>query len=247
MWIAGLDSGADTLHPDLIDAICEKESFVHEDPLFDLEGRGTHCAGIIAGSKWGVASGAKLYIGKVYSKNRPSGVESVVNGIRWAVERKVDIISLSLTFKAYDKRLAAGNAGSLRRHNMGFPATMGSVIRVGSIGHTGASLNSSSIGGSHIDVAAFGEHVLSTWPIADPYQETELYRSLSGTSMATSLVTGVCALLLAYDRSRIRRIVDAHCMKDLLGKLTHNPTMDPSKGRGTIDLEYILDVPELFD
>jgi subtilisin len=165
---------------------------------------------------------------------------------------------------------AAGNAGSYDQFNIRFPATIPGVIRVGSVNAHGRASAFTSIGGAHIDAAGPGESILSTWitpvPLPQPGEQTwsapflagtqpnDWYRRTDGTSMAAPSIAGVIAWLLAYDRSlevksqkRPRRLRNAHCVKDLLGRLCFNPSGDLGAGRGTLNLKNILGLPDQFD
>jgi major intracellular serine protease len=164
---------------------------------------------------------------------------------------------------------AAGNAGSNHQFNIRFPAIIPGVICVGSVNAHGRASAFTSIGGAHIDAAGPGEDILSTWiipmPTSPPSGQTTLpgiagakpecwYQYASGTSMAAPFIAGVIAWLLAYDHSleikskkRPRRLTNAHCVKDLLGRLCFNPSGDVGAGRGTLNLKNILKRPGQFD
>ncbi len=66
------------------------------DPM-DTDGHGTHVAGIIAGSKYGVAPDAKIRAYKVFGKNSESTATSlIIKGIDQAVKDKCNIINISI-------------------------------------------------------------------------------------------------------------------------------------------------------
>jgi subtilisin family serine protease len=61
-----LDSGVNWAHPDLAGTIAATAIFVDSEiSCLDVIGHGTHCAGIIAGARTGVACGVQLYVAKV--------------------------------------------------------------------------------------------------------------------------------------------------------------------------------------
>ncbi len=67
---------------------------------FDLNGHGTHCAGTILGEEdnngvVGVAPQARLLSGRVCGKFGCT-LSGIVNGLNWAIEKSVDVVSMSL-------------------------------------------------------------------------------------------------------------------------------------------------------
>jgi subtilisin len=83
--LAILDTGIDLGHPDFSGRHIVSESFISGQGVQDLHGHGTHCAGTAAGpsrptgtgTRYGVASAASLYVGKVLS-NAGNGTDQTV-------------------------------------------------------------------------------------------------------------------------------------------------------------------------
>ncbi|MDF2788697.1 MAG: in-like serine protease, partial [Neobacillus sp.] len=104
--VAILDTGCDVTHPDLSERIIGGRNFTDDDNgnpdvYTDYNGHGTHVAGTIAATQnnngvIGVAPEASLLILKVLDKNGSGKYDWIINGINYAVEQKVDIISMSL-------------------------------------------------------------------------------------------------------------------------------------------------------
>ena len=229
--IAVLDTGCQLDHPDLKDQILGAKDFSGSayGPE-DQQGHGTHCAGIIAAANddhgsIGVApdlaksvtenkndytiktthvSGGGLYIAKVLGDNGFGSHQKIADGINWSVEKKVDIISMSLgsrdtsppLFEAINNAIdagvfvicAAGNDGKARLLPS-FPANMGTTIAVGAVGKDSIVADYSSRGAA-VDIAAPGSDIMSTFTGSG-------YAVLSGTSMATPFVAGVAALIIS--------------------------------------------------
>jgi subtilisin family serine protease len=222
--VAILDSGVDELHTELKDSLKEYRNFT--DPFEDSRdyiGHGTHVAGLLAGKNVGVAHGVGLYVAKICLKDGRIDSRWVTQALRWAVEEKVHIISMSLggsysddVWKSVQVALlrgqivvcAAGNADTRFDSNVQFPASIGGVVRVGSTTHYGGPAPHSSVGGPWITVAAPGEALISAWPgiwVKACFRECTVsyspYAAQSGTSFATPLIAGLCAWLLAFDRA----------------------------------------------
>lgn len=102
-----LDTGVDASHPDLkgkIAAWAEFDSKGKEVPgskPHDSDRHGTHCAGTIVGGdasgRWiGVAPEAKVAAGLVLNGKQGGTHAQILAGIDWAINTKVDVISMSL-------------------------------------------------------------------------------------------------------------------------------------------------------
>lgn len=222
--IAILDTGIDSEHPSLKDKVKASRNFTDSDSARDEEGHGTMVAGIIAasgepGTIIGVAPKSELYVGKILKNLNGGKKEALINGIEWAMGRrvgsgeqidKVDIIHLSLTTEEADQDLhnlikdavsdgmfvicAAGNKGA----GVEFPARYDESLAVGAVNRGGTRLQLSA-SGQELDFVAHGDLVESTFPTYFP--GSTHFSVNSGTSLAAPFVTGVSALALAKHRS----------------------------------------------
>lgn len=248
--VAVLDTGIDPDHPDLEGAIEQTRDFTGEG-IEDLNGHGTHCAGVIAARQneigfIGTAPLASLLIGKVLRNDGAGSLDAVADGVRWAVEERVDILSMSLgapegspgLFEAVHTALArgiivicaAGNSGALFTNSIGYPGRYGSVITVAAHDQHGQPSGFSSRG-SAIDFMAPGQDIWSTYRQGG-------YAKLSGTSMATPFVAGLAALVLAKHRmaghhtSPIENCEDMR--RHLLRMAAHPGHHDSARGHGPL-------------
>lgn len=248
--VAVLDTGIDPDHPDLEGAIEQTRDFTGEG-IEDLNGHGTHCAGVIAARQneigfIGTAPLASLLIGKVLRNDGAGSLDAVADGVRWAVEERVDILSMSLgapegspgLFEAVHTALArgiivicaAGNSGALFTNSIGYPGRYGSVITVAAHDQHGQPSGFSSRG-SAIDFMAPGQDIWSTYRQGG-------YAKLSGTSMATPFVAGLAALVLAKHRmaghhtSPIENCEDMR--RHLLRMSAHPGHHDSARGHGPL-------------
>ena len=97
-----LDTGIDQGHPALAGQIEAVQNFTGGDAndVTDEVGHGSHVSGTIAanglnGGLVGVAPEAKLLMGKVCTPIGCSNI-AIASGLNWAVQQKVDVVSMSL-------------------------------------------------------------------------------------------------------------------------------------------------------
>lgn len=223
--IAIIDSGCDIEHENLKDNIVLVRNFTDEDKknpdiVIDRVGHGTHVAGIIAANGnnnafIGVAPWANLYILKAIDSSGSGKVSWVINAINYAVEKKVDIISMSLGMSKEDPKLekaiknavnnnilvvcAAGNEGDGNADvfEYSYPAAYPDVISVGAVDKKGvpASFSNANL---VVDLVAPGVDIVSAYP-------NNQFASLSGTSMAAPHVSGSLALLKNWSYEEFQR------------------------------------------
>lgn len=227
--VAVLDTGLDLRHPDFAGRSVVSRSFIEGQPVQDGNGHGTHCAGVAAGPaapvarpRYGVATAAQLYVGKVLSDEGSGGDGEILEGIDWAIANGCHIISMSLgssvspqqpyssIFEEVAQRaLAAGTlivaaAGNDSRRPdhiapVSHPANCPSILAVAAVDQKLSVAPFSSGGlqpdGGKVDIAGPGVDILSSWPA--PRQ----YNVISGTSMATPFVAGAAALYAQADPS----------------------------------------------
>ncbi|WP_343338963.1 Intracellular serine protease [Terrisporobacter petrolearius] len=240
--IAVIDSGCDIDHESLKENIVFVRNFTDEDKknpniVIDRVGHGTHVAGIIAANGnnntvVGVAPWANLYILKAIDKTGSGKVSWVINAINYAVEKKVDIISMSLGMPNNDQKLekaikhavnnnilvvcAAGNEGDGNSGDFeySYPASYVDVISVGAVDKKGvpASFSNANL---VVDLVAPGVDVVSTYP-------NNQFASLSGTSMAAPHVSGSLALLKNWSHEEFQRDLTQEEIYAQLIKYTKN-------------------------
>src|SRR5690606_31344779 len=101
--VAVLDSGIDTGHPDLDDAVVAEKDFTGSGHTGDRFGHGTHVASIITGdgsasggAYQGVAPDAELINAKVLDDAGNGTESSIIAGMEWAVDQGADVVNMSL-------------------------------------------------------------------------------------------------------------------------------------------------------
>ena len=221
--IAVIDSGCDINHESLKNNIAGVRNFTDEDKknpniVVDRVGHGTHVIGTICanGSNvTGVAPDAQIYVLKAINRTGTGKLSWVVNAIKYAIELKVDIISMSLGISENSAKLekaikeavnnniavvcAAGNEGDGNSDSFeySYPAAYIDVISVGAVDKKGVPAKFTN-SNTTIDLVAPGVDILSTYP-------NNQFAVLSGTSMATPHVTGSLALLKNWSRNEFQR------------------------------------------
>lgn len=205
-----IDTGVDYRHPDLQHSIDHGINLVyHTLPPQDDNGHGTHIAGTIAAANRmrgmiGVAPRATIHPVKAFDYNGTAYVSDIILGIDWCVRNRMDIVNMSFGMQNRSKSLlqavenayrngvivvaSSGNDG--RSNDIDYPARYGHTIAVGAINEQGRVASFTNRSGL-IDIYAPGDNIVSAWLGGK-------YRDMSGTSMATSHVSGAIALLLAY-------------------------------------------------
>ncbi|MGL5329813.1 MAG: S8 family peptidase [Peptostreptococcaceae bacterium] len=222
--IAVIDSGCDIEHENLKNCIVGVKNFTDEDNknsniVIDRVGHGTHVTGIIASNGIngivGVAPNVNIYVLKAINKTGSGKLGWVINAIYYAIEKNVDIISMSLGMSSSNNKLekaikeavnknilvvcAAGNEGDGNANDFqySYPAGYVDVISVGAVDKK-ANPAYFSNANLEVDVVAPGVEIISTFP-------NNGYAVLSGTSMATPYVTGTLALLKNWSKEEFKR------------------------------------------
>jgi subtilisin len=221
--VAILDTGLNCHCPDFQNRHIVSRSFVKNETAHDGNGHGTHCTGIalgpgkpLKGPRYGVASGASIYVAKVLPDAGMANTRFVLEGIEWALDNQCRVISISLgnrvrfgeTHSTSFERLGqqALASGSLviasagndsyrdidRLLPVSHPANCPSFLTVGAVDEQYKMYNrcnrTLNHGGGKVDLVAPGVGIHSAWT------GSENYRTLDGTSMATSFVVGIAAL-----------------------------------------------------
>ena len=256
--VAVLDTGI-VPHPDLDGAILDAIDFSNSRyGVADLQGHGTFCAGEIAARDntigvVGVAHKSKVLVGKVLGDNGSGASTTVARGIRWAIDKGADIISMSLGSPQPDPQLeaairdaiaanvivvaAAGNDGKKPFDTVNYPARYPGVISVGAIDKN-QKVTDFSARGKRVDIMAPGKDITGCWPPRG-------YSTLSGTSMAAPLVAAIIALLLAKYRMHggdIPPITPDQVLMNLRQNAVDlgDPGFDTDYGFGMIDPDKLM-------
>ena len=245
--VAVLDSGIDANHPDLVGHVVEGFNFYTDNTdTTDLCGHGTAIAGIIAATAnnglgiAGIAYNAKIMPIKVIDDDCVGSYSRLMEGIVYAVDHGVRIISIT-SGGGYDHVglheaiqyaeskgalvvVSAGNRGSDE------PFYPGSYVESFTVAGTDENDNSfdKTNFGQQIDLSAPATTIYSTYF----HNGESTYAYMSGTSVAAPQVVGVAALVLAMEPElalgELQRMLVAATVD--LGE----PGWDPMFGAGRI-------------
>ncbi|MEV4640409.1 S8 family serine peptidase [Actinoplanes sp. NPDC049548] len=215
-----VDTGVSTTHTELTGRSTAGVSTV-DDPFgtTDCNGHGTHVAGTVAGSHYGVAKKAKVVGVRVLDCQGNGTDESVAAGLDWVIAHHTGgpaVVNLSLggdpstvLDQAITATLADGitvvtAAGNDSADACGIsPARVPAALTVGATTRTDT-LAGFSNRGPCVDILAPGDDITSAAVWSDTATTT-----MSGTSMATPHVAGAAALLLGREPALSPAIVAA--------------------------------------
>ena len=173
----------------------------------DCHGHGTHVAGTIAGSTYGVAKGATVVPVRVLNCRGSGSTSGVISGLNWMIGdhdngvpavanmslggTRSSIMNLAVASAVRDGIVVAVAAGNSNRDACSVsPASEPLAITVGATTSADARASFSNFG-ECVDVFAPGVNVISAG-----HRSSLETRSMSGTSMASPYVAGAVALLL---------------------------------------------------
>jgi subtilisin family serine protease len=212
----------------------------------DCNGHGTHVAGTVGGSTYGVAKGVSLVAVRVLNCSGSGTTSGVIAGINWVTSNHTTgkaVANMSLgggVSSALDTAVrnsiadgivyavAAGNSSANACNSS--PSRVSEAITVGATTSTDARASYSNIG-SCLDLFAPGSSITSAW-----YSSNTATNTISGTSMATPHVTGVAALYLQGHSGTPQQVRDA-----IVGAATANVV--GSAGSGSPNLLLYSLVP----
>ncbi len=225
--VAVIDTGVDYRHKSLAPNMIEGYDFARNDndPMDTTSsanpGHGTHCAGIVGATGLvddgivGISPELSMMPIRFLDENGSGDLNNGIKSIDYAIEKKVDVISASWgaaiskqearpLIEAIERAEKAGIVFVAAASNDGkdndtyevYPAkaATSNTIAVAASNSNDGKPYWSNYGQATVDVAAPGDAIMSTLP-------NNGYGNLSGTSMATPLVSGLVALIKAQDPS----------------------------------------------
>ncbi len=239
--VAEVDTGADYTAPDLQGQLATGVDYIDaSNDAQDQNGHGTHVAGIIAALQnngtgvSGVAPGAQVLPLRVLDATGSGTIDDVASAFAYAGQQGVPIVNASLggpstsqtltdAVTNYPNTLYVVAAGNGDANNIGYdvdsnpfypcdiPAA--NLICVGASDQNDQPAYFSNYGSANVDLFAPGVNILSTYLGGYAYDD--------GTSMATPMVSGTLALMLARNPS----LTAAQLKSDLLASTDPEPQL----------------------
>lgn len=206
-----IDTGINPNHQDFGGRASVAADFVGDGQGgIDCNGHGTHVAGTVGGTTYGVAKGVRIYAVRVLNCGGSGYFSTVIAGVDWVTANHISpaVANMSLGGGAYDPvdtavrnsiasgvtyAVAAGNGDQFGNPINADTQSPARVVEALTVGATDISDNTASFSnyGSVLDIYAPGVNITSAWIGSNTATAV-----LSGTSMATPHVAGVVAQYL---------------------------------------------------
>lgn len=207
VYVYVIDTGVLSSHSDFGGRVVSGYTAVNDgNGTQDCNGHGTHVAGTVAGTTYGVAKSATVVAVRVLNCSGAGYASSVVAGINWVVNSHPGgpgVINMSLggsANSALDTAVASATAAGLvvavaagnssDNACLYSPARAPSALTIGAIDKSGATAGYSNYGNC-VDLWAPGSQITSAG-----IASTTASATMSGTSMASPHVAGLAARML---------------------------------------------------
>ncbi|MEO8639149.1 MAG: S8 family serine peptidase [Chloroflexota bacterium] len=207
----------------------------------DCNGHGTHVAGTIGGTTYGVAKSVTLHSVRVFGCTGGSSWSTIIAGVDWVTANHVNpaVVNMSLGGGANTSvdtavrnsiaagvsyAIAAGNGDFLGRQQdacNSSPARVSEAMTISATDNTDKKVSWANYGNC-VDWFAPGVSITSAW-----YTSNTATNTISGTSMATPHTAGVAALYLeAKPADSPQQVRDALFAATTKNKVTSSSTVN---------------------
>ncbi len=204
----------------------------------DCNGHGTHVAGTVGGSTYGVAKNVNLVPVRIFGCDGSGASSNVIAGLDWILKngKKPAVVNMSLGGSAnasldtavenlfnngYVMVVAAGNSNTDACSSS--PARVSKAVTVAATDATDTRASYSNYG-SCVDIFAPGSQINSSWIGGNTATKV-----LNGTSMATPHVAGVVAEMLQSTPTAAPDTVSTTLINQASSNMVKNPSGSPNR------------------
>ncbi|RSO33161.1 S8 family peptidase [Acinetobacter lactucae] len=204
----------------------------------DCNGHGTHVAGTVGGSTYGVAKNVSLVPIRILGCDGSGASSNVIAGLDWILKngKKPAVVNMSLGGGAstsldsavenlfnngYVMVVAAGNSNTDACSSS--PARVSKAITVAATDNTDTRASYSNYG-SCVDIFAPGSQINSSW-----IGSNTATKVLNGTSMATPHAAGVVAQMLQSTPSATPQTISTNLLNQASSNVVKNPSGSPNR------------------
>jgi subtilisin family serine protease len=200
-----IDTGIRATHSEFSGRVGNGADYIDGGAPDDCNGHGTHVAGTVGGTTYGVAPAVTLHGVRVLNCSGSGSTSGVISGVNWVTQNHQDpaVANMSLgggistaLDSAVNSSINAGvtyavAAGNSNANACNYsPARVAAALTVGATTSSDARSSFSNFG-SCVDIFAPGSSITSAWHTSNSATNT-----ISGTSMASPHVAGAAALYL---------------------------------------------------
>ena len=204
----------------------------------DCNGHGTHVAGTVGGTTYGVAKNVNLVPIRILGCDGSGASSNVIAGLDWILKngKKPAVVNISLggaTSSSLDSAVenlynngyvmvvAAGNSNTDACTSS--PARVSKAITVAATDNTDTRASYSNYG-SCVDIFAPGSQINSSW-----IGSNTATKILNGTSMATPHVAGVVAEMLQSTHTASPQTISTNLLNQASSNVVKNPSGSPNR------------------
>jgi len=256
--VAVFDTGLPKSHPHFKN-VKDRTDWTDDSASVDTVGHGTFVAGVIASERecFGFAPDSDLYIFRVFTNKQVSYTSWFLDAFNYAILKRVHILNLSIGGPDFMDRPFVEKVWELTANNIVMVSAIGNDGPLyGTLNNPADMLDVIGVGGINYEdqIASFSSRGMTTWELPQGYGRMKpdivTYgagvrgsslkggcRSLSGTSVASPVVTGAITLLMSAVLHKNVEVNPASIKQAMISSATKLPNANMfEQGHGKLDL-----------